>query len=53
MEKDLKITDLDIATVEALHDILVDHHGHTLGFPLLKRARVLITKLYKLEKLNR
>lgn len=40
------ILDSDIATVEALHDLLLDAHGYQLDFITLKRARELTAKMY-------
>jgi hypothetical protein len=40
------IVDSDIATIEALHDLLLDHHGYKLDFITLKRARELTAKMY-------
>lgn len=42
----MKIEDKDIATVEALHDLLLDKHGYELSFITLKRARELTKKMY-------
>lgn len=36
----------DIATVEALHDLLLDVHDYSLDFITLKKARKLIEKMY-------
>lgn len=41
------IVDRDIATIEALHDLLLDTHGYSLDFIFLKRARELTAKMYK------
>mgnify|MGYP006447141069 CR=1 FL=1 len=41
------ITDADIATVEALHDLLIDNHGYRKDFNTLHRARLLTDKMYK------
>jgi len=41
----VEIRDSDIATVEALHDLLLDN-GYTLNHPTLKRARLLTQKMY-------
>lgn len=41
------IVDSDIATIEALHDLLLDAHGYSLDFITLKRARELTAKMYK------
>ena len=41
------IEDRDIATIEALHDLLLDAHGYSLDFITLKRARELTAKMYK------
>ena len=43
----VKIQDRDIATIEALHDLLIDAHGYSLEFITLKRARELTAKMYK------
>lgn len=40
------IIDSDIATIEALHDLLLDAHGYHLDFIALKRARELTKKMY-------
>lgn len=44
------IVDSDIATIEALHDLLLDTHGYSLDFITLKRARELTAKMYKAFK---
>lgn len=44
------IVDSDIATIEALHDLLLDAHGYSLDFITLKRARALTAKMYKAFK---
>lgn len=41
------IVDSDIATIEALHDLLLDAHGYSLDFITLKKARELTLKMYK------
>ena len=43
---DVSIVDSDIATIEALHDLLLDAHGYSLDFITLKRARKLTKKMY-------
>ena len=43
----VEIQDKDIATIEALHDLLLDAHGYSLDFTTLKRARELTAKMYK------
>ena len=43
----IEIQDSDIATIEALHDLLLDAHGYSLDFITLKRARELTAKMYK------
>ena len=43
----VEIEDRDIATIEALHDLLLDAHGYSLDFITLKRARELTAKMYK------
>lgn len=40
------IIDSDIATIEALHDLLLDEHGYQLDFITLKKARELTAKMY-------
>ena len=41
------ILDSDIATIEALHDLLLDSHdGYKLDFITLKKARELTAKMY-------
>ena len=42
----LEIQDSDIATIEALHDLLLDKHGYSLDFITLKKARELTKKMY-------
>ena len=44
---DVNIIDSDIATIEALHDLLLDAHGYSLDFRTLKKARELTAKMYK------
>jgi hypothetical protein len=44
------IVDSDIATIEALHDLLSDAHGYSLDFITLKRSRELTAKMYKAFK---
>jgi hypothetical protein len=44
---DVNILDSDIATIEALHDLLLDAHGYSLDFTPLKKARELTAKMYK------
>jgi hypothetical protein len=43
---DVSIVGSDIATIEALHDLLLDAHGYSLDFITLKRARELTKKMY-------
>ena len=43
----VEISDSDIATIEALHDLLLDKHKYSLEFPTLKKARELTAKMYK------
>jgi hypothetical protein len=43
----VKIEDSDIATIEALHDLLIDAHGYSSDFIALKRARKLTAKMYR------
>jgi hypothetical protein len=45
---ELKILDSDIATIEALHDLLMDNHGYCVNFITLIRARTLTSKLHKI-----
>lgn len=42
----LNIVDSDIATIEALHDLLLDVHGYSSDYTALKRARELTAKMY-------
>lgn len=42
----VSIVDSDIATIEALHDLLLDAHGYSLDFITLKKARELTAKMY-------
>ena len=42
--------DKDIATIEALHDTLIDNHGYDKDCRMLKNARELISKMYNNEK---
>ena len=44
---DVNIVDSDIATIEVLHDLLLDAHGYSLDFGALKKARELTAKMYK------
>lgn len=44
------IVDRDIATVEVLHDLLLEAHGYSLSFWALERARKLTAKMYKALK---
>lgn len=46
----MEVEDSDIATVEALHDLLLDNHGYSLSFVTLKKARELTAKMYKAIK---
>lgn len=46
----VEITDFDIATIEALHDLLLDNHGYSLDFITLKNARELTAKMYEAFK---
>ena len=46
----VEITDFDIATIEALHDLLLDNHGYSLDFITLKNARELTAKMYNAFK---
>lgn len=43
----VEIEEKDIATIEALHDLLLDEAGFDLSHPTLERARKLTAKLYK------
>ena len=45
----MKILDSDIATVEALHDLLLDKHNYSLEHKTLERARKLTARMYKDE----
>jgi len=40
------IKDSDIATIEALHDLLLDKHEYKLEHQTLKNSRVLTAKMY-------
>ena len=42
----LEFADKDIATIEALHDMLLDH-DHKLNEPALNNARDLTDRMYK------
>jgi hypothetical protein len=42
----LKFYDSDIATIEALHDCLLDLHGLSLDSKTLTRARELTLRMY-------
>ena len=54
MSKETKtnIKDSDIATIEALHDLLLDKEGYPINHPTLKRGRELTYKLYKMLGYN-
>ncbi len=45
---DIKIQDNDIATIEVLHDLLLDVHKYSLEHTALKRARHLTAKMHKM-----
>lgn len=47
VENKMQIKDSDIATVEALHDLLYDNHGYKLDHYTLTKARELTSKMYK------
>ncbi len=49
---DVNIVDSDIATIEALHDLLLDGERYPLNHPTLKRGRELTAKLYKILGYN-
>lgn len=49
-EVSVKITDFDIATIEALHDLLLDQHGYKLDHITLTNARKLTAKMYEAFK---
>ena len=49
-QRKMYIVDRDIATIEALHDLLLDAHGYSLSFWALERARKLTAKMYKVLK---
>lgn len=38
VSENLKIKDSDIATVEALHDLLLDGEGYPINHPALKKV---------------
>ena len=46
--KDLQIKDSDIATIEAMHDLLLDKHDYVLSFITLQKARELTKKMYSI-----
>ena len=46
----VEITDFDIATIEALHDLLFDKHGYELNHTTLCNARKLTHKMYEAFK---
>jgi hypothetical protein len=50
ISESLKIEDYDIATVEHLHDCLIEKEGYSLNHPLLKRSRELTAKLHKIVR---
>lgn len=41
----VEIQDADIATIEAMHDLLLDH-GHKLGERALRESRELTRRMY-------
>jgi len=41
------ITNKDIATIEVMHDLLLDKYNHTLNSEVLTNSRGLISKMYK------
>lgn len=45
-----KLKDSDIATVEAMHDVLFDKHGYCTDDMILKRSRELTSKMYSILK---
>lgn len=47
-ENSEKITDSDIATIEALHDLLIDNHGYSTEFNPIKNARELTDKMHRI-----
>ena len=42
----MKVEDKDIATVEALHDMLLDNYGLSIDHPTLVKSRKLTSKMY-------
>lgn len=42
----MKILDKDIATVEALHDMMIDNYGVSIDHPTLVKSRALTSKMY-------
>ena len=52
VSESLNIKDSDIATIEALHDLLLDGERYPLNHPTLKRGRELTAKLYKILGYN-
>ena len=43
----MSVLDSDIATVEALHALLIDNHGYKLDHITLKKSRELTEKMYQ------
>lgn len=43
----LEISDSDVATIEAMYDVLLDNHGYSRKVRFLKEGKKLIDKMYK------
>ena len=52
MNDNLKINDSDIATIEMLHDFILDSGELSLSHPMLKRSRNLTARMYKILSHN-
>lgn len=46
--KDLQIKDSDIATIEAMHDLILDNTRFNLEFSTLKKSRLLTKKMHSI-----
>lgn len=49
-ENSEQITDSDIATIEALNDLLINAHGYSTEFKTLKQTRQLTDKMHRILK---
>lgn len=52
-KKYVEIEDKDIATIEALHDLLLDNHAYSKDHYALKRSRKLTKKMYDMFESNK